>query len=160
MSADRSLLCFARSTAFLASPLWSKKVSTCANICVSSFASAVAACLLLRAIFDDRLLLVSSIDCIRSTLNSSADRTPADSAIETANNKMTLRMETLGQQFFDHFAVDDGRAFRAAVVEESGLQMIEAQQLQHRRMQVVGIDRLVLVRHLQADFVGRAVGGA
>ena len=49
-------------------------------------------------------------------------------------------------------AVDDRRTLRAAGAQIDRLEMIEAEQLQHGRVEVVGVDRIL--DGLQADLVG------
>src|ERR1700722_10440000 len=62
----------------------------------------------------------------------------------------------LREDFFHDLAVDDGRALRAAMVQERDLPVIETQLIQGGGMQIVGID--CLSDRLHTEFVGLAMG--
>src|SRR5690606_27751090 len=65
-----------------------------------------------------------------------------------------------GQDVGHDLAVDHRGPLGAAVGQIGRLQVVQAQQLQHGGVQVVGVHGLVLVGGLQADLVGGAIGVA
>src|SRR3954469_23036763 len=64
----------------------------------------------------------------------------------------------LSQDLPDYLAVHVGQAEVAAGVAVGELLVVEAHQVQDRRVQVVDVDRVLL--RLEAELVGRAVGRA
>ncbi len=69
--------------------------------------------------------------------------------------KMTGWKPVLRQNLVNHFALHVGQAFVLAVVQERQLRVVEAEQVQNRRVEVVDVN--AAVDAVQPELVGRAV---